>query len=399
MSFTVGVRKETKPQERRVSLRPQELFDVVAKAGNDKIFLVESGAGTGSGIDDSLYTSVGAKVVPFRTASAAEIFASSNLVQGVKEPLPAEFPFIKNGQIHYTFFHFPSGKELLYALMKKNVTAIAYEAIEEADGSRPILAGMSDTASEFSIRMAKKYYVEATGKPWNRCVVLVFGAKGVYGKTSMRRAMTRGAFTVGFDLNAEENEATACMSGCGHICPSLLNKLHGQIVRPTDALMKALLPYADVLMMGAAARNKPAPKILTKEWFAYVKQGAIITDASVDEGGCTVLRLDGEGRSKPTSHIEPVVTEMVDGKSVLYCGVPNMPGGIPEMATELISTTSSKYLPQILKHVNPDNTFNKSLMAETALVKGFALYQGKIVDPYIAGLFGETYIPLESLLR
>jgi alanine dehydrogenase len=90
---------------------------------------------------------------------------------------------------------------------------------------------------------------------------------------------------------------------------------------------------------------------------------------------------------------------MVDGKPVLYCGVPNMPGGIPEMATALISPPSAKYLSQILKHVNPDNTFNKSLLSEEALVKGFVLYQGKIVDPYIASLFGETLVPLESLLR
>jgi alanine dehydrogenase len=402
MSFIIGVRKETKPQERRVVLRPNDLFDLAQNAAKNTMFLVEEGAGVGSGFDDSLYTTMGGKVVPFRKDGQSELFTRSNMVVGVKEPLPAEWPYLPENQIHFAFFHYPSGKELYEFMKSRRLTAIAFESVEEADGSRPLLAGMSVVAAEYSIRMANKYFFEAKGRPWSHSMVIVFGAKGVYGRNAMKRAMDRGALTIGFDMNANEEETegiTGCMGGCKRICPGLLGQLNGRILRPTPTLMAKLLPYADVYMMGAAARNKPAPKILTQEWFEFVKPGAFIADASVDEGGCTVLRVDAQNRSKPTSHVDPVATETVGGKQVLYCGVPNMPGGIPEMATELISREVARYIPRILAHVNPDNTFNRSLMTDEALVKGFALYRGIPVDKYIAGLFGDTCVPLETLLK
>gem|GEM_PF-3275595 len=401
-SFTIGIRKETKPQERRVVLRPNEVFELSQGAAKNTVFLVEAGAGAGSGFDDSLYTTMGAKVVPFRKDGKSELFSASNLVVGVKEPLPAEWPYMLENQIHFAYYHYPSGKELYHANKRSKITAITFEAVEEADGSRPLLGPMSIVAAEYSIRMADKYFFRAKGSPWSDSMVLVFGAKGIYGRNAMKRAMDRGALTIGFDMNADAEETegiTGCMGGCKRLCPGLLGQLNGRILRPTPVLMAKLFPYADVYMMGAAARNKPAPKILTEEWFRFVKPGAFIADASVDEGGCTTLRVDADNRSKPTSHVDPVVTETVCGKHVLYCGVPNMPGGIPEMATELISTAVARYIPRVLAHVNPDNTFNKSLMTDEALVKGFALYQGIPVDPYIAGLFGDTCVPLETLLK
>lgn len=303
----VGVPREVKPDEYRVGLIPVGVEELT-QAGHR--VLVERGAGLGSGIPDELYTSNGAEIVE----TAAELFAQAELVVKVKEPQPAEWPLLRDGQMLFTYFHFAADEPLTRGVLDTGVTAIAYETLRGPKGDLPCLTPMSEVAGRMSIQQGAKYLE----RPQEGRGILLGGVAGVapahivilgggvVGKNAAQIAAGFQADVAILDINVDR------LRYLEDIMPANVNTLFSDRHNIREQLMLADLVIGAVLIPGARA-----PKLVSRDDLKVMKHGAVIIDVAVDQGGCIET-------TKPTTHADP--TYIVDG-IVHYC-VTNMPGAV-----------------------------------------------------------------------
>ncbi len=368
----IGVPKEIKPNEERVAVVPAGVEMLVER--NHRV-LIEKGAGLGSGFTDEQYQNAGAEIVK----SPEEIYERSDMIVKVKEPLPQEYPLIREGQILFTYFHFAASRELTEAILKANCIAIAYETVEAPDGSLPLLIPMSEVAGRMSIQEGARYLERLHGgigvllggvpgvEPAN--VVIIGG--GHVGTNAAKIAAGLGAQVSILDINLER------LRYLDDVMPKNVITIMSNPENIRRAIEKADLVVGAVLIPGAKA-----PRLVTRDMLKLMKKGAVIVDVAVDQGGCVET-------IHPTTHDDPVYE--IDG--VVHYGVANMPGAVPKTSTIALTNATLRYVMQIADAGFPD-CFTK----HSDIAKGANVVKGKITYKNVAEAFSLPYTPLAEVL-
>jgi alanine dehydrogenase len=368
----IGVPTETKAHEARVGLEPAGVR-VLDESGHRVV--VQAGAGSGSGIDDAEYERAGARLVP----AAAAVFAEAELIVKVKEPQPAEWPLLREGQMLFTYLHLAPDPRLARALLERRIVGIAYETIELPGRSLPLLTPMSQVAGRMSIQAGAKALEKASG---GRGVLLsgvpgvepgkvaILGG-GVVGANAARVAAGMGADVTILDLNVERLRELDDVLG-GRAKTVAANRYSVE-----TALAEADLVVGAVLVVGARA-----PRLVTRQMLGLMKRGAVIVDVAVDQGGCVET-------TRPTTHASP--TYEVDGV-VHYC-VANMPAAVARTSTFALTNATLPYLRKLA-----DKGYVKAMREDAALAKGLNVWLGQCTHAAVARDLGLDYLPVERAL-
>ena len=368
----VGILKEIKVQENRVCMTPAGV-EVMKLNGHN--LLVEKNAGAGSGFEDEAYMEAGAEIVE----TAKEVYERSEMVMHVKEPLPSEYDFIKKDQIIFTYLHLAADKELTEALLKTGSVCIAYETIQKADGSLPLLIPMSEVAGRMAIQQGAKYLEMAQGGDGvllggvpgvDPGMVVIIGG-GIVGTNAAKMACGLGAKVYILDMNLDR------LRYLSDIMPANCFLLFASPATTRDLVSRADVVVGAVLVPGAKA-----PKLVTREMVKTMKKGSVLVDVAIDQGGCFET-------SKATTHTDP--TFVVDGV-VHYC-VANMPGAVAKTSTMALTNATLPYTVQIA------NKGWKRAMKENPEIKlGANVINGKVTYKGVADAFGLDLTPIDELL-
>jgi alanine dehydrogenase len=368
----IGVAKEIKDQEYRVGLVPA---GVKALKDEDHTVLVERGAGEGSGILDEEYASAGAKIVE----DADTLWAQSDMVIKVKEPIEPEYERLREGQILFTYLHLAPAPVLTQKLLEKKVTGIAYETITNPQGHLPLLTPMSEVAGRMSVQVGAAYLEKPNG---GRGVLMggipgVLPAKvviiggGVVGSNAAKVAVGMGAMVTIIDKNLDQ------LRYLDDIFGSQIRTLVSNSYNIWQAIENADLVIGAVLIPGASA-----PKLITRAMLSSMHKGAVIVDVAVDQGGCVET-------SHPTTHSDP--TFVVDDV-VHYC-VANMPGAVPRTSTFALTNAT---LPYTLKLATLG--LKRAIKSDAGLNLGVNTCQGHVTHPAVAASQDLEYVPMDELL-
>ena len=369
----IGVPKEIKANENRVALLPVGASTLIK---NGHKVVVETNAGVGSSFSDEDYKAVGAEIA----SSAEEIYSASQMIMKVKEPVGPEYGLIREGQILFTYFHFAASKELTEAIMKSKCVAIAYETVQKADRSLPLLIPMSEVAGRMAPQEGAKYLEMAMGgrgvllggvPGTGPAEVMVLGG-GIVGTNAAKIAAGLGAKVTIFDNNLYR------LRYLDDVMPKNVITMMSN-----DYYIKAALPKADLVIGAVLIPGTKAPKLVTKDMLKIMKEGSVIVDVSVDQGGCIET-------CKPTTHENP--TFVIDGV-VHYC-VANMPGAVPHTSTLALTNATLPYAVEIA-----NNGYEKAVKTNPEIKLGLNMIDGKITYKGVADAFDFKYHPVDSVLK
>jgi alanine dehydrogenase len=366
----IGVPKEIKRHEYRVGMTPQ---CVAAYVNEGHSVFVESEAGVGSGYEDREYERNGAKLTNDRDT----IYDACDMIVKVKEPIVEEYDLLREGQLLFTYLHLAANSELAETLMKRGVTSIAYETIELEDGSLPCLTPMSEIAGRLSVQEGAKYLEKAFGGRGillggvpgvRRGRVSILGG-GVVGINACKIAVGIGAGVTVLDINAKR------LVYLDDIFGNSITTLYA-----TSANIESVLRESDMVIGAVLVAGESAPKIIKRSHLEIMKQGAVIVDVAIDQGGCTET-------SRPTSHDDPIY--IVDGV-VHYC-VTNMPGAVARSSTIALTSVTLQYGLQIARKGKEGvHVFSE------AIRKGMNTHRGKCVHQGVAKSCGFPYTRLQA---
>jgi alanine dehydrogenase len=368
----IGILKEIKTAENRVSMTPPGV-EVMIQNGHQ--VLVEKDAGKGSGIEDAEYARAGAVIVD----NPADIYSRAEMVMHVKEPQPSEYNLIREDQIVFTYLHLAADVELTQTLMQRKSVNIAYETIQKANGSLPLLTPMSEVAGRMAIQQGAKYLEMAQGGHGillggvpgvDPGTVLVIGG-GVVGTHAAKMASGLGAKVYLLDMNLER------LRYLSDVMPS-----NCILLMSSPAMVRKLVKQADVVVGAVLVAGAKAPKLVTREMLRTMKQGAVLVDVAIDQGGCFET-------SKATTHAEPTFT--VDG-IVHYC-VANMPGAVAKTSTLALTNATLPYALQIA-----NKGWKLAMMENDEIKLGANVVQGRITYKGVAEAFDFPYVPITSML-
>ena len=321
----VGVPKEIKRDEYRVAMLPVGVEEL-SRAGHQ--VLVQHGAGLGSGIADEEYAAQGARLVD----DPGELFGQAELIVKVKEPMPAEWPLLRPGQTIFTYFHFAADRHLTEAVLASGATAVAYETLADDQGRLPLLTPMSEVAGRMSIQEGAKYLerpqmgrgILLGGVPGVAPATITVLGGGVVGANAAKVAAGFGANVGLLDINMDR------LRYLDDIMPANVDCLYSDRHTIREQIARADLVIGAVLIPGAKA-----PRLIEYDDLKLMKNGAVIIDVAIDQGGCVAT-------SRPTTHSEP--TYIIEGV-VHYC-VTNMPGAVGRTSTYALCNVT---LPWVLK--------------------------------------------------
>jgi alanine dehydrogenase len=367
----VGVPKEIKVHEYRVGLTPGAVREYVA-AGHDVV--VETNAGAGIGAADEAYRKVGAGIA----GSAAEIFATSDMIVKVKEPQPREWSLLREGQILFTYLHLAPDPEQAKGLMASGCTAIAYETVTDAKGGLPLLAPMSEVAGRLSIEAAGSALKRSAGGRGillggvpgvvPACVVVLGG--GVVGTHAARMAVGLGAEVTVLDRSIPRlRELDELFEGRARTRFSTIEAVEHEVFA------------ADVVIGAVLVPGASAPKLVTREMLKSMQKGAVLVDVAIDQGGCFET-------SHPTTHADP--TYEVDG-IIHYC-VANMPGAVPLTSSHALNNATLPFGLALANLGFAAVTQNPHLRA------GLNVHRGRITNKAVAESLGLSYPNIEGPL-
>ncbi len=368
----IGVPKEIKNNENRVALTPAGASELI-KHGHT--VYVQSTAGLGSGFSDQEYLDAGAKILP----TIEETYAIAEMIIKVKEPIESEYKLIKKDQLVFTYFHFASYEPLTHAMIASGAVCLAYETVEKADRSLPLLVPMSEVAGRMSIQEGAKYLEKPMGgrgvllggvpgvKPGK---VLVLGG-GIVGTQAAKIAAGFGADVTIMDISLPR------LRELDDILPKNVKTQYSNSYNIKEAIKEADLIVGAVLIPGAKA-----PHLITREMLKDMKPGTVLVDVAVDQGGCIET-------CKPTTHENP--TYVVDG-IVHYC-VANMPGAVPYTSTLALTNATLPYAIQLA-----NKGWKKACNENAELKKGLNVVNGKVVYEGVATAFNLKYEAVETVL-
>lgn len=364
----IGIPKEIKDQEFRVAMVPA---GVRTLRGHGHTVLIQSGAGTGSGISDDEFIAAGGEII----YSAEELFHTSEMIVKVKEPLQTEYSFLRNGQILFTFLHLAADRNLTEALINSGIIAIAYETVQVDDGSLPILIPMSEIAGRVAA-IAGSYHLQ---KARDGSGILISGIPGVApGKVTILGAGTVGqnAARIAVGLGARVVMLNRRFQNLRYI-----DDIHnGRIM--TLALNEPNIEEevlsSDIVIGAVLIPGSKAPYLISRDLVGKMRKGSVIVDVSIDQGGCAET-------SRPTTHSDPVYS--LDGV-IHYC-VTNMPGTYPHTSTIALANVT---LPYIIKIANLG--WKMSVKEDPALAKGLNIAEGRVTCAGVANAFDLRHEPL-----
>jgi alanine dehydrogenase len=369
----VGVLKEIKAEENRVCMTPAGV-EILRENGHK--VLVEKNAGKGSGFNNKTYSDAGAEIID----TPEEIFKRAKMVMHVKEPLPPEYDLIRKDQIIFTYLHLAAAEELTRILIKSGSISIAYETIQKADGSLPLLTPMSEVAGRMAIQQGAKYLEMAQGGHGillggvpgvDPGTVVIIGG-GVVGINAAKMACGLGAKVYILDMNLER------LRYLSDVMPSNCFLL---MSKPTT--IRRLIKEADVVVGAVLIPGAKAPKLLTRRMLKTMKKGAVLVDVAIDQGGCFET-------SKATTHGKPIYT--VEGV-VHYC-VANMPGAVPKTSTLALTNATLPYAVEIA-----NKGWKKAMKQNPEIKLGANVVKGKVTYKGVADAFGLRYTPVARLLK
>ncbi|MDR3641066.1 MAG: alanine dehydrogenase [Humidesulfovibrio sp.] len=365
----IGIPKEIKTLEDRVSMTPGAVETLIRRGHS---VLVEAGAGVGSGLSDEEYKAAGAKMV-----SAAEAWGAEMVIK-VKEPMAAEYKYLRGDLLLFTYLHLAADETQARALLKAGTTGVAYETVQLADRSLPLLVPMSEVAGRMATQVGAHYLEKNQGgrgmllggvpgvTPAN---VVVIGG-GVVGTNAAKIAVGMGAKVTVFDLS--------------HARLQYLDDIFGNRITTmtsTEPNIRAAVKDADLVVGAVLVVGAKAPKLVTRDMISTMRPGSVIVDVAVDQGGCIET-------TKATTHDKP--TYVVDG--VVHYGVANMPGAVPRTSTfALVNQTLPYAIKLAAKGVD-------ALREDPALALGLNTYKGKLTCPAVGEALGIPAItPAEAL--
>jgi alanine dehydrogenase len=363
--MVIGVPKEIKEQEQRVALLPSAANQLVRRGHS---VLVEKNAGVGSGYADDEYAAAGAEIVD----QAKEVFARADMIVKVKEPLKAEFPLLRKGQILFTYLHLAASRELTEALLKSGVTGIAYETIQ-IDNRLPLLEPMSEIAGRMSVVMGAYFLAKYNGGSG----VLLGGVPGVLpgsvvvvgggtsGVNAMRMAKGLGADVTILDIDVERLR----------FLDLAIDNL--RTMYSSEANLMELMPDCDLLIGAVLLPGAKAPKLITRAMLRKMKRGSVLVDISIDQGGCAET-------SRPTTHHDPVYVE----EGVTHYCVANMPAAYARTATQALTNVTYRYV-ELLADFGVDSACKK----QPALIGGINTRDGRLTCQAVAEAHGLKYEP------
>lgn len=368
----IGVPKEIKNNENRVGMTPAS---VVVFKNNGHEVLIETGAGLGSGFTNEDYIAAGAKI-----ASSAKEAWSADMVIKVKEPLPEEYGYFREGLILYTYLHLAPEPELTKALVDKKVVAIAYETIQLDNRSLPLLTPMSEVAGRMSVQIGAQFLEKSKGGkgvllggvPGVAPAEVVIVGGGIVGTNAAKMAVGLGANVTLLDISADR------LRQLDDQFQGRLNTLMSNSYNIAEAVKKADLLVGAVLIPGARA-----PRLVTEEMVKSMQPGAVIVDVAIDQGG-SIETID-----RITTHSEPTYEK----HGVLHYAVANMPGAVARTSTMALTNVTIPYGVQIA-----NKGYRQAALDNQALAKGINVVDGKVTFKAVAEAHGYTYVSINSVL-
>ena len=366
----IGVPKEIKAQENRVGAVPAMVMDLVG-AGHK--VLVQRGAGLGAGVTDEAYEKVGGTMA----ASAEEVYGKADMIVKVKEPLPAEYSLIKKGQLLFTYFHFAAARELTDAMLKSGANCFAYETLVHR-GSLPLLTPMSEVAGRMSVQVGavclEKHFggrgILLGGVPGVEPATVVILGGGVVGTNAAKMAAGLGADVRLLDIDLDR------LRYLSDVMPANVTLLHSSPITIREQIVHADLVIGAVLVQGARA-----PRLIRREDLKTMKEGSVIVDVAVDQGGCIET-------CKPTTHADP--TYVVDG--VMHYCVANMPGAVPRTSTFGLTNATGPWAKKLA------GMGAKAAAADPVLGTAANVLAGACTHQGVADAFGMPYRAPGSVL-
>jgi alanine dehydrogenase len=368
----IGVPTEIKADEYRVAVTPAGVRELVE---HDHEVLIQAGAGEGSAIGDEDYRAQGATIVP----TAADVFDAAEMILHVKELQPSEIEMLQPGQLLFTYLHLAPDPEQTRGLCEAGVTAIAYETVEDARGRLPLLAPMSEVAGKIATQ-AGAFMLE---KPLGGRGILLGGVPGV----AAANVMVIGGGVVGMNAAfiAIGMEADVFVFDRSIDRLRELEVAFGgrcSTVYSTRLAVEQMLPWADLVIGAVLVHGARAPYVIRREQLALMKQGAVLVDVAIDQGGCFET-------SRPTTHHEP--TFEVEGITH-YC-VANMPGAVPITSTHALTNATLPYAIALADH-----GVSEAIQRDPGLRLGVNVAGGAVTHPAVAEGVGMEYVPVEEAL-
>ena len=372
MPKIVGVPKEIKDSEQRVSMQPDGITELVHH-GHEVV--VEKGAGGGAGFEDEEYESCGARLV----GSAEEVFEAAELIAKVKEPVPEEYDLFREGQELFTYLHLAADKGLTEFLMDRKINSIAYETVELPDGSLPLLTPMSEVAGRMAVQAAA-HHLESTqggaglllgGVPGTPAARVTIVGGGVVGTEAAKIALGMRAIVSVLDTNPKR---LAYLSD--------IFEGRADLVIPNRARTAAYVRGADVVIGAVLVAGAKAPKIVTRDMVASMRDGSVIVDVAVDQGGCVET-------SRPTTHSDPTYVE----EGVVHYCVANIPGAVARTSTLALTSVTLPYLVEIADH-----GVEGAASSDPVLAKGLSTLRGNLVSEPVAEAHDLPHEDAEKLL-
>jgi len=368
----VGIPREVKNHEYRVAITPAGVRELTAHG--HQVYL-EKGAGAGSRLADEAYVAAGATIIP----SADEVWGIADMVLKVKEPIAAEYHRMRPGLTLFTYLHLAADKACTDALLANKVTGIAYETVQLADGSLPLLAPMSEVAGRLGpqvgayhlMRQGGGYGALLGGVPGTRAASVVVIGGGVSGQNAAQIAVGMGARVTVLDKNISK------LRQIDAIYQGKIQTLASNAYEVERAVLDADLVIGAVLIAGAKA-----PKIVSNELVSRMKPGSVLVDIAIDQGGCFE-------DSHPTTHADPVFPVH---DSVFYC-VANMPGAVPNTSTYALTNATLPYAVALAS-----KGWQQALRDDHALALGLNTHEGQVTNVPVAGAHGYESVTVGTVL-
>jgi alanine dehydrogenase len=364
----IGIPKEIKNNENRVGMTPAGVAELV---GRGHVVYVQRTAGEGSGFADAEYEKVGAQMLP----TIEDVYREAEMIVKVKEPIEQEYGLVRKGQLLFTYFHFACDHPLTDAMLKSGAVCLAYETVQKADHTLPLLQPMSEVAGRMAT-LNGAYYLQKTkggkgrlisGVPGvKRAKVLVLGG-GVVGEAAALMAAGLGAQVVIADISLPR-----------------LRQLELELPRNVLTLyssrsnIRRELHDVDIVVGAVLVPGAKAPRLITRDMLKEMEPGTVLVDVAIDQGGCFET-------SRPTTHSDPVFVE--DG-IVHYC-VANIPGAVPNTSTTALTNATLRYAVALA-----DKGWQKACKEDEALAKGLNIVEGKVTFKAVADTFGLPYEPV-----
>ena len=358
----VGVPKEIKNNECRVGMTPAGVAELV-KRGHT--VFVQNTAGTGSGFADEMYAEAGAVILP----DMESVYREAEMIVKVKEPIEPEYSLVREGQVVFTYFHFACERELTEAMMRSKAVCIAYETVQLADGTLPLLVTMSEVAGRMAT-VNGAYYLQKSKGGKGKLICGVPGVKparvlvlggGIVGQAAARVAAGMGADVTIADISLP------LLRRLNDVMPPNVNTLYS-----SQHNIRRELRDVDIVIGSVLIRGDKAPHLITRDMLKLMEPGTVLVDVAIDQGGCFET-------SHPTTHSDPVYE--IDG--IIHYAVANIPGAVPNTSTVALTDATLKYAVALA-----DKGWEKACADDPALAQGVNIAGGKIVFKPIADVFG-----------